>query len=708
MANQIMTPLEEQVMKDYGKYMYKSVALPEQQKLPPRLGAGLAFNNSFSNLNNIFGGKNIFGGRASSKQPDYYAELKKALPTGVSLENNNLRIDPSSKYFNTEGNVLQAIQKDLSNSSKNPFANMMGAMHNTFSLGLPGYSAIKNNPFAALAGPQVHSGALDLLGNYSSPSSTGFGYNSLFNNFRLNNTTPAAPKVQTIEVTRTPDEQLQEYLRRQPGMTLDQLKAQIEQKRQAMANMPTMAPQSLGKPMTIEELIARYYQGGNPFSQGYAKGGEVKGYARGTEDGAFDEESAATIMPYQMPEAPIAQAIPQPNYAPITSGQVEPSGGGATPQAPQMAPAMTMANPELNALIQQYNTSADYGPELRQARADRRASEASFNKSLDMLMSGADEGPSKAEMYWKLAAAFGTPSKTGAFGEGLAQAAGAMAETKKEERTTGLAKRKLKADIAIKKQEMALEGAKDTEKTLLGLDSEQRKDKREFIKAQVKEYIDSGKPQSNAGKIAKDKGFKPGTEEYQAEVDKQVNLEIEKQLGAINAQLQSGKIALANLGISQEKASREAIKLEPDERKAIRDDEDAMFAAKSTIKNLTTAVGFVDQAFTNTAADQAAYKKLKQTNPNDPRVKATEELENLIGQNVVGSLKTTFGGNPTEGERRALQELGGLGSANKEVRKAIMARAKKALEEAADYRSARIAKIETGGYRKKTEAEGKK
>jgi hypothetical protein len=369
-----------------------------------------------------------------------------------------------------------------------------------------------------------------------------------------------------------------------------------------------------------------------------------------------------------------------------------------------------MANPELNALLQQYSTGTDYGPELKQARADRRASEEAFGKTLDSLMTSADEGPSKAEMYFRLAAAFGTPSKTGAFAEGLGQAGAAMAETKKEERASRTAKRKLGAEIAMKKQELALEGAKDTEKTLLGLQSEANKDKREFIKAQVKEYIDSGKPQSNAGKIAKDKGFKPGTPEYQDEVDKQVNLEIEKQVGAIKLQLQSGNIALANLGIAQEKAGREAIKLEVDERKSIRDDEDAIYAAKSTVKNLDTAISLVDQAFTNTATDQAAYKKLKQTNPNDPRVKATEELENLIGQNVVGSLKTTFGGNPTEGERRALQELGGLGSANKDVRKAIMARAKKALTEAIDYRGARIVKTETGGYRKKPEAEteGKK
>jgi len=442
----------------------------------------------------------------------------------------------------------------------------------------------------------------------------------------------------------------------------------------------------------------------DPFKLGSAlkmfKGGRVKGY----EEGGLKEEDPYSYAP--MP-APQMQQTMAPNFMPLQVGQVEPAGGGYVPTAAPAMPAMPAMpasnSTALNALLAQYTTDVDYSPELKQARADRRASEAAFGKTLEQVMSSADEGPSKAEMYFRLAAAFGAPTKTGHFGESLGQAAAALGDYTKEQRASQSTKRKLAAEIALKKQELALESTKDTEKTLLGLQSEANKDRREFIKAQVKELIDSGKPQSNAGKIAKDKGLTPGTKEYQEEVDKQVNLEIEKQVGAIKLQLQSGNIALANLGIAQEKAGREAIKLEPDERKAIRDDEDAMFAAKNTIKNLNTAISYVDQAFTNTASDQAAYKKLKQTDPNDPRVKATEELENLIGQNVVGSLKTTFGGNPTEGERRALQELGGLGSANKEVRKAIMKRAAKALEEAADYRSARITKIETGGYRKKTE-----
>lgn len=429
----------------------------------------------------------------------------------------------------------------------------------------------------------------------------------------------------------------------------------------------------------------------NPLAQKYAVGGPVRGYALG---GIKEED----------PYAP----APAPNFAPLTTGQVEPSGGGAM-VAPTMAPAMTIANPELKALLDQYSTGADYSADLKQARMDRQASEQSFNTTLDKLLSGSDEGPSKSEMYFRLASAFATPTKTGAFGEGLGQAAGAMAEHKKEARAASTAKRKLGAEIAMKKQELALEAAKDTEKTLLGLQAESNKDKREFIKAQVKDYIDSGKPQSNAGKIAKDKGFTPGTPEYQTEVDKQVNLEIEKQVGAIKLQLQSGNIALANLDIAQQKASQEAIKLEPDERKNIRDDEDAIHAGKGTVKNLDEALQYADKAFNlGNASENANYKKLKQTNPTDARVIATEQLENLIGSNVIGSLKTTYGGNPTEGERNALKELGGLSSASAAGRKQIILRAKKALAEAIDYREARITKIESGGYRKKPATEDKK
>jgi hypothetical protein len=684
MANPIMTPLEEQVMKDYGKYMRNMGSLSNFNMAR----TDQSFDNqptSPINLPNM-GSLNMssFADLQNTNQP----KSQNNLPNMGSLSNFNM-----AKAYASGGSVSQVPSNEANLDAWNNRADAAVRKDTAYRPGVA--VTYSDGKFRQIVPQQIK---IPIYG----PSTGARTPRPIIGYEMVDAPTTGRGVKAPYEVAYSEDPR--EYIWDKFGNKMGRLPSTFGGVSNSFGLQNPFNINALGTDKAL-----RYAMGG--LIDKYAQGGEVQGYARGTVDGAFEEETEPTIMPYQMPEAPIAQEIPQPNFAPIQTGQVEPSGGGAIPMAPTqaMAPTMAMANPELNALLQQYNTGADYSAELKQARTDRRASEASFGKTLDSLMTTAsDEGPSKAEMYFRLAAAFGTPTKTGAFGEGLAQAAGSMAETKKEERASRLSKRKLGAEIAMKKQELILEGAKDQEKTLLGLQAESNKDKREFIKAQVKEYIDSGKPQSNAGKIAKDKGFKPGTEEYQAEVDKQVNLEIEKQLGVINAQLLSGKVALANLGISQEKAQREAVKLEPDERKAIRDDEDAMQAGRSTIKNLDEALQHAERAFTSTKADQAAYAKLKQTNPNDPRVIATEQLDNLLGVNVLGSLKTTFGGNPTEGERSALKELGGLSAASPAARKQIINRAKKALEEAVDYRGARISKIESGGYRKKTEAEGKK
>ena len=229
-----------------------------------------------------------------------------------------------------------------------------------------------------------------------------------------------------------------------------------------------------------------------------AKGGYVKGYAAG---GNYDEQDFATALHNsvnanplfalretpspsdtvdllqrypdvtgqvaQLPQQPIAGA---PVFTPLASGQTEPAGGGYAP--PPAAPALANINPELYALMQQYTTGPDYSEELRRVGQERRTAEVGFNKALESAMKGADEGPSKAELYFRLAAAFGAPTKTGHFGESLGQAAGAMGEYSKEQRTAQTAKRKLATDILLKKQELALEGVKDREKTLLALQSD--------------------------------------------------------------------------------------------------------------------------------------------------------------------------------------------------------------------------------------------
>lgn len=428
--------------------------------------------------------------------------------------------------------------------------------------------------------------------------------------------------------------------------------------------------------------------------KGFADGGYVNSGMQDLLERYPDENTVQ-----QLPEQPIAAA---PNFVPITQGQVEPSGGGYVPAtAAQANPQLAAINPDLYALMQQYTTGPDYSAELKRVGEERRTAEAGFNKALESAMSGADQGPSKAELYFRLAAAFGTPSKTGAFAEGLGQAAGAAAEYKKEERTAQTAKRKLATDILLKKQELALEGVKDREKTLLALQSDNAKDRREAIKGIINEYIQSGKPQSEAGKIAKDKGFKVGTPEYQEEVDKQAKILLENKLASIQATLGGLQIAGAKLALETKKEERAASELDSTELKLLTENKQAIKSTQSALDLMEEAATLADKAFTKSTADQAEYKRLKTTDPQHPRVVATEQLEQILTTSGLAGLRSSFGGNPTEGERNVQLLTQGLGATSAASRKQIINRVKNGLVKNKAFYDESNADLLSGSYKKK-------
>ena len=383
-----------------------------------------------------------------------------------------------------------------------------------------------------------------------------------------------------------------------------------------------------------------------------------------------------------------------PDFTPIPGAM--PSMGGYAPQAEPATDASGM-----QALLRQYGQSMDYSGDLQAARQERRAAQKEFNKTLDTLMKGGDEGPSQAELYFKLAAALGTPTRFGSFAESLGPAAQAMGEYQGEVRKAGQAKRKLATEVALKKQEMALEGAKDTEKTLLGLQSEANKDKREIIKAQVQEYIQSGKPQSEAGRIAKDKGFKVGTPEYQEEVDKQAKMLIEKQLASISATLAGIQVQQGQLALATKKEERAASELDPTELKMLADNKQSLRNTESAVTLMDEALTYIDKAFTKSTADQAQYRRLKVSNPEDPRVVATEQLEQILTTSGLAGLRAAFGGSPTEGERLVQLLTQGLGATSPASRRSIINRVKANLEKNRDFFKQTNDDLLSGAYKKK-------
>lgn len=82
---------------------------------------------------------------------------------------------------------------------------------------------------------------------------------------------------------------------------------------------------------------------------------------------------------------------------------------------------------------------------------------------------------------------------------------------------------------------------------------------------------------------------------------------------------------------------------------------------------------------------------------NEDAVK-TQELQNTVTANALESLRATFGGNPTEGERKILLDVQGSVNQPRAVRKAIFERAKAAAERRLKFNEERARALRGGEY----------
>lgn len=76
----------------------------------------------------------------------------------------------------------------------------------------------------------------------------------------------------------------------------------------------------------------------------------------------------------------------------------------------------------------------------------------------------------------------------------------------------------------------------------------------------------------------------------------------------------------------------------------------------------------------------------------------TQELQNTVTANALESLRATFGGNPTEGERKILLEVQGSVNQPRAVREAIFKRARAAAKRRLAFNRERGSSLRSGGY----------
>jgi len=140
---------------------------------------------------------------------------------------------------------------------------------------------------------------------------------------------------------------------------------------------------------------------------------------------------------------------------------------------------------------------------------------------------------------------------------------------------------------------------------------------------------EANKAVSPLGKVAQDEGLTPGTPAFNKRVQ-----DLQKE--------------------------RSEVKLTADDRKAIDEAKAGISAGKTLVLNLSKALKINEKAYEGFAA--GARRTFGRNIPlvgESEGIKASTELENLVGQNALSQLKITFGGNPTEGERGILMDLQG-------------------------------------------------
>lgn len=360
---------------------------------------------------------------------------------------------------------------------------------------------------------------------------------------------------------------------------------------------------------------------------------------------------------------------------------------------------MSASATDLMSMLSRYSQPSVYGEELKIARQRADEESKAFHDMIAAAATEKSEQPSKAEMYFRLASAFGAPTKTGNFSESLANVGQTLAEQSREQRVASKADRATRLQLQMEAQKMKTQGARDELTTLRTLAGEEMRDSRALKTKALEQYIASGKPQSEAGKFAADQGFKPGTPEFAAAAKRYMESKLES--GDWYKQAMLG-ISAGNLALQQQNAQQKVEagkKLTPAEVKLRTETEDTLAATDSAMSSLRRAFKLNPNTFDNSITDRVQRKALELSGSKDPKVLDTLEMENLLGSQALSQMKSVFGAAPTEGERAILLSLQGIDAKSVEERKRIMSNAYDTLARRKAQNKKRLDEIMSGAYR---------
>jgi hypothetical protein len=423
----------------------------------------------------------------------------------------------------------------------------------------------------------------------------------------------------------------------------------------------------------------------------YAEGGSVEG----GDPAEFRGLDMSRVTPAQLRQ--MQQQDPQ-----AMMRGVNRFAGNPQIEQPPAAPVQAAPNPMQEILSRYAAPTNEYAEDLRAARAEASKETEAFNEMVKRSMEQKTEGPSKAEMYFRLASAFGAPTKTGGFVESLGKANEVMGDYSKDTRVAAQADIARRQQLGMSAQQAKMLGAKQDVDTLRALTAEEMKDKRALGVKMLEQQIASGKPMSDAGKIAQDAGLVPGTPAYVDFVKKHVQDKIES-----GDYFKTIMVGIAQQGAdardrAEGRRVEEGKKLTPSEVHLKTATEDMLASTDQAMANLDRAFRLNPNTFDSSLVDKAQRVILDQAGSKDPKVLATREQTNLLEKAALSQLKSTFPGAISNDERKVLMSVQGLDAKSREERALIMRQAYDTLKAIRARANKRLNEINQGLYRETT------
>ncbi len=332
-----------------------------------------------------------------------------------------------------------------------------------------------------------------------------------------------------------------------------------------------------------------------------------------------------------------------------------------------------------------------------------------IKSNLDLITAGRERirqqrvGPSPAEQLLAVAAALGQPTRTGSFGETMGNLSGALLKQASAKRSAEEERQmlydKYGMEIGNERLRMLTAAANQAGQTYSRTAAaEAARARAQAAAAKANRPIFRGTEKLNDGTIVaiyEDPTTGRLTNQPVGQGEQQL-MPTELLAGGKPVFRMGSKLVLAD-GSPVTNVDKPERKLSPTEIALVDEKTKSLTAGKESLISLNRALELnplaLEGSLTGFRKSVGAF-----FSSDDPAYVATEDLDKTITGSALSQMKSVFGANPTEGERKILLELQGSSNQPRAVRERIFRNAMEAVQRRIESEAKTLADVRSGSF----------